>query len=46
MKMASSDMYEALKYAMRIIEVEHIVVPFKCQQAIAKAEGREAKDVS
>lgn len=37
---SAPDLYEALKDAMRIIEVEHIAVPFKCKQAIDKAEGK------
>jgi len=36
---ASKDLYEALKVAIAIIEVEHIVVPIKCRNAITKAEG-------
>jgi len=37
---AAPDIYEALKATIRIIEVEHLVVPIKCKEAIAKAEGK------
>jgi hypothetical protein len=37
---AAPELYEALKAAIRIIEVEHIVVPVKCIEALAKAEGK------
>ena len=37
---AAPDMYEALRKAIKIIEIENLVVPILCKEALAKAEGR------